>query len=112
MDERRESRVVVTSQLNDALRKLRSQIAIGFITRFERAFTDEHGREDSYEGKVSAELVGAYLRKGAVVAIALIELECSEAVIDKLCRLLCEKLHEELYKTVPYWLLGSSGKRG
>jgi len=42
MDERRESRIVVTSQLNDALRKLRNRIAMGLTARFEAFAIEVH----------------------------------------------------------------------
>jgi hypothetical protein len=86
MNEMPDAKIVLESQMLDALAKVRQTIATGVTLEFEENFEPPHDTGVSYWGEALVELIGAYVN-GARIALLVWVRPASENEFNTIVRI-------------------------
>jgi hypothetical protein len=102
MNEIPDAKIVLESQMLDALAKVRQTIATGVTLEFEENFEPPHDTGVSYWGEALAELIGAYVNGARIALLVWVKRwDFPEPVVEELWNQLCQRLYEELASRIP-----------
>ncbi|MCJ7457240.1 hypothetical protein MUP07_10960 [Candidatus Bathyarchaeota archaeon] len=102
MNEIPDTKIVLESQLLDALAKVRQKIATGVTLEFEENFEPPHDTGVSYWGEALAELIGAYVNGARIALLVWVKRwDFHENALEEFWNLLSQRVYEALTHSIP-----------
>jgi hypothetical protein len=102
MNEIPDAKIVLESQMLDALAKVRQTIANDMTVKFEETYEPPTEIGVSYGGEALVELIGAYAKASKITLLAWVkQWDFPEQAPEEFWNRLTERLYEELTKRIP-----------